>query len=233
MNRGRRARTEDQKGNRRTDILQAALMAFSSKGYSEATIADIADDAQLTAAAVYRYFNSKVEIYRELNITGLDIFEDEVIEAFKPYIKNDPRSEDEPFTSLDELELKNEDYKGQIATFARTYVDFFINHREYYDVMEILHLGQKEFFSNERKSDILEKRAATFMHFISEILKKGAEAGDFKSINPFLDSVVFWAMIDGVLLFEVKRGTGYLGLSVEVLFERTYDMITNGLFTKK
>ena len=46
----------------REKILDAAMMCFSRKGFTETTILDICREAQLSTGAVYRYFKNKNEI---------------------------------------------------------------------------------------------------------------------------------------------------------------------------
>jgi AcrR family transcriptional regulator len=43
-------------------ILDAAMMCFARKGFTETTIVDICREAQLSTGAVYRYFKNKNEI---------------------------------------------------------------------------------------------------------------------------------------------------------------------------
>jgi AcrR family transcriptional regulator len=50
---------------RRDDILNAALALFAARGVEETTMSDIADDAGISAGAIYRYFPGKEELIRE------------------------------------------------------------------------------------------------------------------------------------------------------------------------
>src|SRR3990172_10364785 len=47
---------------RRQQILDAAAACFARRGFHQATMQDICDEAQLSPGAVYRYFHSKEEI---------------------------------------------------------------------------------------------------------------------------------------------------------------------------
>jgi AcrR family transcriptional regulator len=48
--------------HRRKQILNAALTVFSRKGYGEATIPDIAREAEVAVGTIYNYYPSKREI---------------------------------------------------------------------------------------------------------------------------------------------------------------------------
>ncbi len=51
---------------RRQQIVDAASACFARKGFHQATMQDICDEAQLSPGAVYRYFSSKVELIAAL-----------------------------------------------------------------------------------------------------------------------------------------------------------------------
>jgi AcrR family transcriptional regulator len=56
-------RTEDEAQQTRRDILDAALSAFSSKGYAATRLEEVAEKAKVTRGAVYHHFVSKSELY--------------------------------------------------------------------------------------------------------------------------------------------------------------------------
>src|SRR5579862_3899899 len=62
----RRAMSDEEKGERRNDILAAAKKVFASKGYHATTIAEIAKTAKLSYGSIYWYFDSKDALFHEL-----------------------------------------------------------------------------------------------------------------------------------------------------------------------
>lgn len=52
--------------NRRRQILDVALTAFSTSGYHDTSMTDIADALSITKPVVYQYFDSKRSLYLEL-----------------------------------------------------------------------------------------------------------------------------------------------------------------------
>jgi len=58
----RKYRTENQPADKRQRILQAAVQAFSEKGYAKATIAEIAHKAGVADGTVYEYFENKEDV---------------------------------------------------------------------------------------------------------------------------------------------------------------------------
>lgn len=59
-------RTKEQAALTRQQILNAALSVFGSKGYSAATLEDIAQAAGVTRGAIYWHFDNKAELYNSL-----------------------------------------------------------------------------------------------------------------------------------------------------------------------
>lgn len=60
------ARTPKVVGDRREQILDAALRAFAQKGFARTTNKDIAREAGVTPGLIYHYFESKEALFRAL-----------------------------------------------------------------------------------------------------------------------------------------------------------------------
>lgn len=63
---------QEQKEERRNEILQAALELFVQKGYSGTKISDIARKAGMSTGLMFHYFESKEQLYIELVKIGLE-----------------------------------------------------------------------------------------------------------------------------------------------------------------
>ena len=59
-------RKEREKQQRREDIIRAAERVFFSRGFHEATMDDIADQAELSKGTLYLYFKSKEDLHTEV-----------------------------------------------------------------------------------------------------------------------------------------------------------------------
>jgi AcrR family transcriptional regulator len=64
--RGSESRRERARERARQDILLAAADVFARRGFTSATLADLAEAAGYAAPSLYRYFSSKEEIFRSL-----------------------------------------------------------------------------------------------------------------------------------------------------------------------
>ena len=73
----RKERERDlQQKMRRGQILDAAKRLFHAKGFTAATMEDIAQEAELSPAAIYLYFKNKDDLYVSLNLQLLEYLSD-------------------------------------------------------------------------------------------------------------------------------------------------------------
>jgi len=63
---------KNKKEKLKQEILSAGKKVFSQKGYSEATMAEIASLANISPATIYNFFSSKKELFDALNLPELE-----------------------------------------------------------------------------------------------------------------------------------------------------------------
>lgn len=68
----RKAREKQRRGN---DILEAARRIFEAKGFLNTTLADVAKEAEISVGLIYRYFDSKEDIFASLALKGAKDFD--------------------------------------------------------------------------------------------------------------------------------------------------------------
>jgi len=76
---GRAARAERRRTERRTAIIDAAKRVFRRKGYHQASVHDIIDEARIARGTFYLYFSSKQEVFAE--------FVDEFVRILRMQVK--------------------------------------------------------------------------------------------------------------------------------------------------
>ena len=67
---GVKERKEREKQQRANDILEAARMLFETKGFLNTTLQDVAKAAEISVGLIYRYFESKEDIFASLALKG-------------------------------------------------------------------------------------------------------------------------------------------------------------------
>lgn len=78
------------KNNVKDQILHAAVQEFKTKGYAQASLRHIAQEANISVGNVYRYFESKEQLFKSIISTPLKRFE--TILGLEPNSFNHPQA---------------------------------------------------------------------------------------------------------------------------------------------
>ncbi len=181
----RREREKDiQQKIRRKQILDAAKRLFYTKGFSAATIEDIAQEAELSPAAIYLYFKNKDDLYASLSLQFLEY----MAERFEELYRDKVLSAEEKLDAL-------KDVLYDIFNF-----DPII-------LINLFHLqasdGLKK-LSPERTNQI-NKMGAKCLRSLSKIFNQGIEEGRFVKHNPTALGDLIWIIFTGAVLWEESK----------------------------
>ena len=177
-------RQEAERKERIERILSAGKKLFLEKGYLGATMRDIALEAELSTGAIYVYFKGKDEIYGRVCEEAFHI----LLELLGEARKTDGNS-------LERLEA-----------VARAYVRFYIDYKDYFDILTFNDLGFKRAGISDELLASLEKLSFKAISFINDTVLEGIGEGlIFKNVDSWELSVALWAGIEG-LIFIHKRG---------------------------
>jgi AcrR family transcriptional regulator len=110
-----RARSEEQKEQRIRQIVEATARLYERCGYEEISFVSIAKEAKFTRSNLYKYFNSKEEIFLEFLKYDISRWRQEIVEILKT---NDVDS---------------------IPLFAGLWVQSFDKHKRLLKLLSILH----------------------------------------------------------------------------------------------
>jgi AcrR family transcriptional regulator len=113
---GVKERKQRQKVEMKDLILQAAHNLFLTKGFDQVSIRNIADEIEYSPATIYLYFKDKNDLFLALHDMSFKAFNQFIADIFK--IKD-------PFKRLTAL--------------GQRYIDFALEHPQYYEMMFIIH----------------------------------------------------------------------------------------------
>lgn len=156
-------RRDKEKQAHEKQILAAAEKIFCLKGYENASMDEIAREAQFTKRTVYQYFENKDELYFAVVLNGLKRLYSEIAEVNK-----------RERTGYDKLERS-----------CKTYEQFFYKN---YNFMRVSHCwGQLhgKISENGRYKNELIQYNNTIVEHIGNIIEEGKDDG---SIQPGIDS---------------------------------------------
>ena len=171
----------------RQKILSSATKLFSTQGYANTSLAQVAKEAQVSKALIFWHFASKDDLFRTAVTDSLAPYSIDVLEAL---------------SGLDEL--------GQIGKLIDVYFEFVS--QNVYSVRFLLSLVVRE---EKNLDDVLDRTTELFRiyrNLLADILQTGREKGTFRtSVNAQADAALIMATLNGILV----QGFAIGGLQVE------------------
>lgn len=174
-----------QESPRHTQILEAAMRVFETRGYAQTTMDAVAGEAGVSKGSIYNYFSSKQVLFASV----LEIIVQGEEDQFLSVIRSDLTAA-EKISRLLDLWAQG---VPRLAPLARV-------------VLESWALASREEGADESLA-FFRKAYSRWHEWIAEIIQQGIDEGDFASdIRPELGAAVFLAALDGLkvqILFEV------------------------------
>lgn len=213
MNVPLRARKQKDKQRRRLMLLDAARELFMRHGYHGTTIEMITERAGVSTGTFYLYFSAKSELYKSFQHEGIDILTGMIAEAVRD-------------RSLSTSE--------KVFAAARAYLDFYHLHKEYFDFIALMVLqGQDELREQESEiGRIVDEKTLEILRLIENIFIEGIRRGECREIDPFAAGMVFWAMIDGMILMQERDNLRVAGIDLEKMIQTGLSTLFDGVMTE-
>jgi AcrR family transcriptional regulator len=171
-------RKEREKLRRRNDIIDAAEKVFFEKSFEQATMDDVAQQAELSKGTLYLYFRNKEELQYAIKMRATI----QLKEMF-----------------LDAVDQNTPGYR-MIEQIGRTFIRFSQEHQQYFVSMmefegkDLEHLNLDDPFIAE----FIEQHSP--MYFFIDAVKKGQQDGSIRDdIPPHVIAHNLWGMTTGVL----------------------------------
>ena len=181
---GIQERKEREKERRKQQIIVAAKRVFSEKGFSKATMEDIASEAELSPGTLYLYFKNKEELYASLSLRILQYLNIRVQHV------------------NDEAKLGPEEKMAALQEAMFDVYDF-----DPTTIINLFHLQSSETLKNlspEFLSEINDLSRKS-IGGIANIINEGIEKGIFVEEHPHALADIYWSMYSGVILWEASK----------------------------
>ena len=167
--------------NKRNVILKAATHLFSSKGYKDASMAELASMTGVAQGTVFYHFATKEALF----IAILEEFKDDIVMEFREYIASN------------EFESGMQMMENLLSFFlylaGKMEERFLLLHR--HDAYE---LARKNAVCREYLETIYYCLVGMFEHAIVE----GHKDGSISSVEPKKTAMVIFTMVDGLVRFN-------------------------------
>lgn len=165
----------------REKILETATRLFSTQGYANTSLSQVATEAKVSKALIFWHFENKEKLFR----TALQ-------RTLEPYVIN----------VLDDLQGLSE--LAQIKRLIDEYYSFFSTN--IYSVKFLLSLIVRE---EKHPDDVVEhmyELLRVYRNLLADIIDGGRQKGVFRSsVNPPLDAALIVTALNGILV------QGFLG----------------------
>jgi len=197
-----RGKTEAALEVRCAEILEAARQVFAKKGFSQATVDDIAEAAGVAKGTLYLYFRSKDEIYLAALKQGISTLHEETM-----------RQVDESATAAQ-----------KIRAFIRARIEYFEKNREFFKIYHsefgniLIHPAK---VSKECR-DLYEKQG----RMLAAVLRRAAEQEEIRCARPESTAFTIYDMTRGLI---TQRLLGWSRCGVEEDIEFLVDLIWRGI----
>lgn len=208
---GARARTLEDKQQRRRLLLEAAKELFFDRGYRDTTIEMITERAGVSTGTFYLYFKSKREIYTTLYADGIDIFHRMAEEAISwPGMKT----------------------LARLSAIAHAYYRFYTEHAAYFEILAFIHMHQTELKEPSEMASLLDRKAIDLLRMIEGVIKEGVESGELTPMDTWKATNVLWGMMDGLVVLAERKNVMVMGVSLEDLIKQALEIVFYGMVTR-
>ncbi len=178
-------RKQREKEQRRKEIMDAARIVFSAKGFNRATMEEIATEAELSPGTLYLYFKNKEELHTSLSIHILGY----LTKKIDQFVLKEDMNAEEKLIALRDTFIDVYDYDSRM-------------------LISLFHLQSGETLRNLSGSVLqqLKETSRDALNAITTIVQEGIDQGYFIKKHPVALADIIWATYSGVVLWvDSKR----------------------------
>jgi AcrR family transcriptional regulator len=202
-------RKERDKEFRRHQIMDAAKNTFAQKGFSGATIENIAEAADFSPATIYLYFKNKDELYASLSLKMLKVLVEKI-----EFIGNQ-----ESLSPKDKINALPEALYQVYATDPLN-----VTHLLRYQSTEALLNLSPELTAQ------IKNAAQKYINAMVKIFEEGVREGVFQDCHPVAFADIVWSIFAGLVLWEgTKKGFDPRKDFLKPTLQLAYDIVGQGI----
>lgn len=185
--------------DRQTQLLQIACRFFARYGYKGTSLRDIAEEAQITKAALYYHFPNKNSLYERIVLEGLRVLVDEVTAATGRAVSA----------------------REKLRAFMMTTAEIYLRDPDQWTA------GSNAFWVDE--DSVPRKAAIDLRDQYEELLRtcinQGVKAGEFRNVDPALAGRAVLSVINGLSRWFRPGGR----LAIDQVIDQYLDIILMGI----
>lgn len=165
-------------------ILDAARATLLKQGFEGTTIEAIARRCELSVGTIYLYFESKEEIFAELQEEGIQMLGEMVQEAI----------------------TSSKNTEKRLLAIAQAYLRFRIQKAKYFDIINHFLTSPRIIFPEHLKKRI-DELGNKVLGELEKVIAQGIEKKEIFHHDSRECAIAFWGLLHGILQFSKLRGT--------------------------
>ena len=209
-------RREEEKERRREEILDAAELVFSEKGFDEATMDQVARKARVSRALVYVYFKDKAALHLAICLRGLRILRD----------------------MFEQARTRYDTGEDQIRAIGQAYMQFSEEYPTHFAAMSRFEASNHEIALKDPCSATLEMVQAGQQVHEQTVLALARGMAD-KTLRGDLDnlmqiSITLWGFTHGTIQLAQTKSNfmATMGISKESFMNQAVELVMQSLINR-
>jgi AcrR family transcriptional regulator len=177
-------RKDREKRQRRARIMNAAKKVFTDKGFGGATMEEIAQEAELSPATLYLYFNNKNDLFASLNLSMLRFLVARMEEV------------------RDEPDLSHPERVTRLADAL-----YRVYENDPLILLNVLHMQSTKALAGLAPATLTEIKdlSARSLRAMAHIFQTGIDQGAFEDFKAIALADVVWGVFTGLVLWEEAK----------------------------
>jgi AcrR family transcriptional regulator len=213
-------RKKRERQQRKDIIVDAAEKVIFSKGIEQATMKEIAQEAELSKGTLYLYFKNKNELYIAIAKRGSDYLNSQFTKVFAG-----------DHTGIELIRMLGETY----LTFVGENPDYFYAFQYYESINDVKELQESEV------AETCEANRREALQYMVRALQIGMQDGTIDdSYDPRQLAVMLWSSTRGITTISHMKEVGHyfkvlddMEIKIESLFEDFLRLIGTGIATEE
>ncbi len=201
-------RREQKKAESRRRILEAARSVFFRDGFMPANLDEVAELAEVAKGTLYRYFESKAELYVAVLAHDGALFERKLRDTLAPQLSP----------------------PDQIRCTGRFYLEHWTRNRDYFRIFWAIE--NQEVIGELPRGVIQEitKLWEQCLQLLADIVARGVREGIFRACDPWQVAHLLWTLANGLIQAEASTARRKLRRGALTRdFEDAIEIVLRGL----
>lgn len=177
------SRKQREAQQQKAEIMSAAEQLFSSKGFYQTTMRDIAKAAEFGVGTVYKFFPSKEKLY----LAVIENKMQELVEKIRREIAGEA------------------DALAKIKAFVRILLEFFVANRNFFRLLTS-ELDEQRLCVRKRLSERIFKQHKELTEVMSNVFKEAREKGLIQDYEPELLAHAIGGMTKDLIVHKLMKG---------------------------